>query len=488
MIDIKSKRCEIEGCIISANYNYPGLTKGKYCATHKLEGMTTIKKKCKVGECNIRPCFNYPEDKRGMYCDKHKLKGMVNVLSKRCEYLNCDERRNYNYKGEKAGKFCRKHKLPDMIVVANTTCERIGCCVRPSFGYPGTTKRRFCKTHKESGMVNVCSKRCEYKDCDLIAGYSAPGTTIKIFCKKHAPKGYSYVSGRECKFCSKQGSFNLPGRDKGIYCKEHAPEGCVNVNLKRCIYKGCDTGVGYGSLFGDKIHCFKHKTANEFRHNKPKCEECSDKALYTNDDSNYPKRCEMHMINGDINIVEKECKNCKLTFFINESSGLCNDCNDFINNKVHKSKEKTVGEFLKVNNIQLETSDKIPNGSCSKYRPDFVVDMILFKLIIEVDENQHKSYACECEQARMIQLHQDFGGIPIVFLRYNPDSYKKFDENNNPVGKAIRGNKKRLHVLLKTINNFKNEASKEWSKPLSVCYLFYDGYNGIPELEEIKYL
>lgn len=44
-------------------------------------------------------------------------------------------------------------------------------------------------------------------------------------------------------------------------------------------------------------------------------------------------------------------------------------------------------------------------------------------IIVECDENQHGSYACECELGRMITLFQDYGGMPVVFIRYNPDNY-----------------------------------------------------------------
>ena len=86
----------------------------------------------------------------------------------------------------------------------------------------------------------------------------------------------------------------------------------------------------------------------------------------------------------------------------------------------------------------------------------------------------------------MIQLHQDYGGIPVVFIRYNPDSYKKFDDNGKPFGKAIRTNKKRLQTLLDLIKGLGNR--QEWNIPSSVYYLFYDGYDAVPRLYEINYL
>lgn len=47
-------------------------------------------------------------------------------------------------------------------------------------------------------------------------------------------------------------------------------------------------------------------------------------------------------------------------------------------------------------------------------------------VVLEVDGHQQPSYACECEQLRMINLSQSLG-LPKVFLRYNPDRYCPVD-------------------------------------------------------------
>ena len=37
---------------------------------------------------------------------------------------------------------------------------------------------------------------------------------------------------------------------------------------------------------------------------------------------------------------------------------------------------------------------------------------------MEIDEGQYKSYDCECEQARMVNVTQDFRDIPVVWVRF----------------------------------------------------------------------
>ena len=103
-------------------------------------------------------------------------------------------------------------------------------------------------------------------------------------------------------------------------------------------------------------------------------------------------------------------------------------------------------------------------------------------VIVEVDENQHSSYACECEQGRMIQIHQDFGGTPILFIRFNPDTYAPFQGAKEKINQ-------RYKKLLETLRGIKNYVKmNEWETPLVVTYLYYDGFNGVPEFIGLEYM
>lgn len=195
----------------------------------------------------------------------------------------------------------------------------------------------------------------------------------------------------------------------------------------------------------------------------------------------------MHKNEEDINIVENPCGKCGLNYFLNSSSGLCNICNEyFIKKRIHK-KEKLVGDFLISKGYIFESSDKIIHGSCSKFRPDYVCEIAgILKLIIEVDENQHKQYEKDCEINRMKQIHQDFDGFTVIFVRYNPDNYRRLDEEGRPIGIPIKQNINRLEVLLQTIKfieKFTNDGGL--LPPLTACHLFYDGFES-PKIEEIK--
>jgi hypothetical protein len=48
-------------------------------------------------------------------------------------------------------------------------------------------------------------------------------------------------------------------------------------------------------------------------------------------------------------------------------------------------------------------------------------------IIVEIDENKHIDYDCSCEHKRLMELSQDLQHRPIVFIRFNPDSYTNTD-------------------------------------------------------------
>jgi len=88
----------------------------------------------------------------------------------------------------------------------------------------------------------------------------------------------------------------------------------------------------------------------------------------------------------------------------------------------YKTKEKDVVDRI----IQWKPEftwiqDKVVQDGCSKRRPDLLLDMGSHVIIIEIDENKHKGYSCE--NKRTMQLSQDLNYRPIVFIRFNPDSY-----------------------------------------------------------------
>ena len=74
--------------------------------------------------------------------------------------------------------------------------------------------------------------------------------------------------------------------------------------------------------------------------------------------------------------------------------------------------------------VGTSTDKMVDGGKCGRERPDRLFELPVRVLIIECDENQHKERACECEQTRMVNIGQSFGGLSVYFIRWNPDNFK----------------------------------------------------------------
>jgi hypothetical protein len=485
MIDLQNRKCEHHGCNKLPTFGYSGLKDAKYCKDHKSEDMIDVKninKKCQYKDCKKRSHFGF-KDQCAKYCFDHKEEGMQNLKSKKCQHQGCSKLPNY---GIITPIFCKIHKTDEMKDLKHKRCEFIGCEKRPNFGLLGTNNATYCKDHKPENMIDLKNKKCGFKGCFTRANFSKKGEKKK-YCKTHKTDDMVEINRKKCEHpeCKIRPSYGFPGTKYKKFCKAHMEEGMIDLLHPKCIHRNCKIRANYGKLFQNKIHCASHKSKNEYENNHPKCEikDCVNKPLYS--DTNYPKRCEIHQEKGDFNIIEIRCISCGILEFINNSIGICNNCYLYNQKEIHKFKENETIDFLSKNGFKFVSTDKTVQNGCSKKRPDGIIDLGYLFICLEIDEDQHKSYACECEQGRMIQIHQDFGGSPVLFIRYNPDVYKdQFDKKQNIV---IR---KRLKVLLEVLNSIKNqlEREKEWNYSLSVIYLFYDGFDGQIITNHIDYI
>ncbi len=131
-------------------------------------------------------------------------------------------------------------------------------------------------------------------------------------------------------------------------------------------------------------------------------------------------------------------------------------------------------------------SDKKVAGGCSRRRPDDMVDMGSHVIIIDVDENQHKAYDCSCENARMVEILEDVGDRPTVFIRFNPDDYIDItgakvtscwrvsakDGINRIMDKKKQEWKDRIQALHEQIRYWSTHPPQQL---LTIVQLYYDG-------------
>ncbi|MFA9202339.1 MAG: hypothetical protein ACEQSC_02335, partial [Candidatus Nanopelagicaceae bacterium] len=138
-------------------------------------------------------------------------------------------------------------------------------------------------------------------------------------------------------------------------------------------------------------------------------------------------------------------------------------------------------DFLKeIFKDQVMIFDKIAGG-CSRRRPDVYIDKFTHIVIIECDENQHRDSSCD--NKRTMELFQDFGNRPIVFIRFNPDKYinkegekiescfRNQNQLNIPIIKSKKNWNFRLDLLKQTINKWIINIPE---REITYEYLFYD--------------
>ena len=267
------------------------------------------------------------------------------------------------------------------------------------------------------------------------------------------------VKNKTCKSegCKTSPIYNVEGETKALYCSTHRLDGMVNVISKTCKSEGCKTIPIYNV-------------------------EGETKRLY----------CLTHRLDGMIDVKNKTCKSewC-LTRVSTKYDGYCLFCymHLFPDKPVshnYKTKEYSVVEYIKTTFPSLNwIADKIISGGCSKRRPDLLLDLFYQIIIIEVDENQHTDYDCSCQNKRIMELSQDLGHRPIIFIRFNPDDYKKDGINitscwgkNNKGICVVKKSKKdewmqRLHTLEEHINYWINPINTT-DKTIETIQLFYD--------------
>jgi hypothetical protein len=375
-----------------------------------------------------------------------------------CIHDGCDKYSLYNVVGESRPQYCNGHKQPEMVNVKDKKCEHEGCNKRPNFNNPDETTGRLCNSHKEPEMVNVKDKKCEHEGCNKQPKFNNPDETTGILCNSHKEPEMVNVVNKKCEHecCNKQPVFNYIGKKTGRLCNSHKEPEMVNVVSKTCEYDGCNKQPTFNYI-GKKggSSCVKHKQP------------------------------------GMVDVKNKTCLHdwCDTIVSNKKYEGFCLRC--FIYkyplktvSKNYKTKEFAVVEFIRAKFPEhIWIADKIVTGGFSRRRPDLILYLKDYIIIIEIDENQHIDYECLCENRRIMEISQDLGHKNAIFIRFNPDDYKSGDKkitscwaaNGNGIC-AVKKSKTtewndRLNVLKAQVNYWIDNKSDRMIQPI---HLFYD--------------
>ena len=468
MTNVKSKKCEAIECNTQASYNYSNETKGRFCSKHKETNMIhVIHKFCQAPDCKKLPLYNNYGEKKAKFCSTHKESTMINIKSKKCEADNCMTQAKYNNPGKRTGQFCVKHKHENMINVTKKQCEAIGCDIQASYNIIGK-KARFCTIHKESNMICVRSRLCDIDGCTTQASFQASCNTNdkRRFCSKHKEPNMIHISSDKCQVfeCNTNACFNIYGQ-KPKFCNQHKESNMINVITKTCEINDCNTRPCYGLLGKISSHCAYHKQKGMISFSTKKCIECNQLGTY---EANAIRYCEDHAPQNSQNLGVYPCTSCGLSDIL--TNGTCTTCDPTILQSRRLVKEYRVKDLLKANELPFIHNRILEIAKCGMDKPDFQIDCGTHCVYLEVDENQHETYPCLCEQTRMINL-VEVRGMPVTFIRYNPDIYE-------PVkGQQIVTLDNREKKLIEYIKYAMKHSPMEMNMLANVIYLFYDEYD-----------
>ena len=130
-------------------------------------------------------------------------------------------------------------------------------------------------------------------------------------------------------------------------------------------------------------------------------------------------------------------------------------------------RETLVAHALTAAGLQWSSWDKqLPESSCGRYRPDFLFELDTHVVVVEVDEYQHARPGYSCDNARMLDIYGACGGLPVVFIRFNPDEYSLGGEPQT--GPDFES---RVAVL---VDHARSALAVPPSHPLTITRLYYD--------------
>ncbi len=401
-----------------------------------------------------------------------------------CNELNCKKNAHFGFKGEKP-KYCKEHSTDEMINVVDKKC----LCgkARPSFGLVNDKAPTCCTSCRTPEMIDIKHKKCLCNKAIPIFGIK--DSKNPTCCKECKTPEMIDIINKIC-LCGKvRPSFGLETDKKATCCKECKTSEMINIKDNKCIK--CNIKRPNFGLKGDRAtHCKNCKTSEMIDVKNKKCV-CGSAQPNFGLEGGKATHCKDCKDNDMINLNSKKCLTELCNTQINNPSydGYCAYCygNLFPDSPIvrnFKTKERLVVDYIRFQYPDLSWKfDKIIENGCSKRRPDIYLDLGYQVVIVEVDENQHQSYDCSCENKRLMELSQDINHRPLVFIRFNPDKYFDQDNKNIPscfsitkkTGALKVNNKKKWNERL---SNLKTQIdywmNNNTDKTIEIIQLYYD--------------
>ncbi len=210
------------------------------------------------------------------------------------------------------------------------------------------------------------------------------------------------------------------------------------------------------------------------RKSNAKCVDCKEQAVYG---INWvPRHCETHKTEDDENLLERPCASCSLLYVLDKENK-CEVCNPASFASARLAKQNALMDYLDAHGLPGDSTDVVVDeGVCGKERPDRVYDFGDKIVVLECDEGQHRDRPCACEQTRMVNIGQSFGGIPVYFIRWNPDDYAPRNARKHPEPLT-----KRHKLCADLLRDIQSGAVVLPHALVSVLYLYYDEWDSLAD-------
>lgn len=184
---------------------------------------------------------------------------------------------------------------------------------------------------------------------------------------------------------------------------------------------------------------------------------------------------------GGQSYLNRRCASCQVNLVIRKGV-VCYTCAPVPNMKA-KEREARMAAMLvswaETDLIPVYTSWNRQNPmadpiQCGKYRPDFIYELQTSIVFNEFDENQHSSYTLRCELVRMAETSLGYGGMPVHWVRYNPDSFRVN-------GKVFRPSDSSRHSML--LSQLQSAlGSADYDHFITITYICYSLNSGAQSL------
>jgi len=398
---------------------------------------------CNYQNCRKRASYGVKQNEP-LRCKLHKENMKLSSLICQCGYaIPC-----FNEPGETTPICCVSCKTDTMIDIKHKRCQ---CGKHPSFNEPGKTTPICCHSCKTDNMVNVVSKKCQCGKA--IPYFNEPGETNPICCSSCKTDTMIDIKNKRCHCGKSQPKFNKPDETKPICCSSCKTDTMVDILSKKCQ---CGKAIPYFNEPNETtpICCVSCKTDTMVDILSKKCPGIiTDEGICP-----FDRQANKKYKNYCIECFRRNFPLDPLTFQIRS-----------------KTKEIAVRDYINAN-FEGFQHDKIMTTShcdCSiKRRIDhrYLINNTL--LVIETDENQHKSYDKMDEETRYDDLYMAFSG-KWIYIRFNPDKYiNKTGTRKNPtIANRLYVLKDEIEKQMKRIENDENTELVER------IYLYYDGYD-----------